>query len=162
MSHKSVSSTGSASKQVCTNCGNPFLSKEARVCAKCGKPRPRKKPEGPPCAYCKAPLMKHGVKVCGACGRSQPPPSSEKPNVGPSGDRNTSSLTPTQTMYPPNSELVVSSSKQLPKVNKTPGVQGTLKNQYPSALQQSNNNEQVSDHQTVYLLEYKYKHAEPA
>jgi hypothetical protein len=84
--------------------------------------------------------MKHGAKVCGSCGRSQPPPpSSEKPKVDQSGDKHISSLTPTRITYPPNSELVV------PTINKTPGAQGTQKNQHPSAHalpQLPNNNEQ--------------------
>ena len=137
--------SGNAGKQICTHCKQPFLSPDARVCGNrnCGKPRPRNKPEGPPCAYCSAPLIKHGAKVCGKCGRSQPPPSSEKPKGGQPGDKNTSSLTPTRTMYPPKSELVVS---PLPIVNKTPGVQGTQHSSAHALPQQqqllNNNNEQ--------------------
>ena len=138
---QSGSSTGNAGQQICTHCKQPFRSPEARACAGCGAPRPRKKPEGPPCAYCPAQLMTPDARVCVSCGRPQPPPSSEKPKVGQADDKNTSSLTPTRTMYPPKSELVVS---PLPK---TPWAQGTPTNQQPSALPQqqqllNNNNEQ--------------------
>ena len=137
-----MSQSGS-STEICTHCKQPFLSPEARVCGNrnCGKPRPiaRNKPEGPPCAYCSAPLLKHGAKVCLSCGRRQPPPSSEKPKGGQADGKNISSLTPTRTKYPPNSELVVN---PLPK---TPGAQGAQHSSAHALQQQQqplNNNEQ--------------------
>lgn len=64
-------------------CGTPFRP-NARVCANsnCGKPRPRNRPQGPPCVYCGKPLMKEGATRCVSCNGKQPPETFTKPPKG--------------------------------------------------------------------------------